>query len=605
MNLTPASRLVLTVCAFICGIIVARQLQPWNSSHKSVAKNGSPQSLAKETAPDGVVLVTGSDDEIPARDGIDSATRFMRTERRQPVVLDQDETPSIEPDQTPTDAANADQGTGPQLIDSLPPRRSDVTAHAEFDPETTGELAPITSIFANNVAPPPVSAADSDSKDTGDADLADVDVAAELPLEQPTVPGAKELPIAPETAAATESNANTTELTEAVAVEESVETPVDPATAAEAVILPEPKLAESEPTEQKPIERVARAKDSEAIGDRILPTQPKSRTLSRSMLTLKAKIRRAYEIYEPKLLNTRDNGAWSTMHSFLAYGALREIRVGGPTGRKTNAVGWICYNGLCANTRLFYFKDGRIRGRSGPGRQGHEGQFLAMLAQTRVSADYPMRIDGRKFTVRDLIHSEMATCRSGEELTFKLIGFCRYVDIDRSWKGDDGGTWSIPRVVQEELRQPIVGAACGGTHRLYGLAQAVNKCKRSGRPVEGQFRRAEAYLRQYFDYTFRLQNRDGSFSTEYFAGRGAKREPLKRLETTGHIAEWLAYSLPEEELHKPQMVKAINYLANLLVGGRNREWRIGPLSHGLHALQIYDQRALKTGREDPATLTVK
>ena len=115
-----------------------------------------------------------------------------------------------------------------------------------------------------------------------------------------------------------------------------------------------------------------------------------------------------------------------------------------------------------------------LRLRSGPGYQGHEGQFLHTLARSKVRSDYPIRVDGHEFTVADLIEYEKKTCRAGSELTFKLVALSHYLDSDATWTCDRGETWNIPRLIREELAQPIVGAACGGTHRLIGYSAAVN-----------------------------------------------------------------------------------------------------------------------------------
>ena len=66
--------------------------------------------------------------------------------------------------------------------------------------------------------------------------------------------------------------------------------------------------------------------------------------------------------------------------------------------------------------------------------------------------------------------------------------------------------------------------------------------------------------------------------------------PARRLETTGHITEWLVYSLEKEQLVEPRMIKSVSYLTNLLLENRNEKWGIGPLGHGLHALAMYDER---------------
>jgi hypothetical protein len=231
-----------------------------------------------------------------------------------------------------------------------------------------------------------------------------------------------------------------------------------------------------------------------------------------------------------------------------------------------------------------------VQTRIGPGVQGHPAQFLAMLAQSRVKTDFPMLIDGQRFTVADLIQHEKETCRPKTELTFKLIAFTHYLRSNERWRSNDGQDWDIPRLIKEELAQPIVGAACGGTHRMTGFSYAVRKREQRGEPMTGQWLRAKKFVDDFHEYAFRLQNPDGSFSTDWFAGRADFGPPTRRLETTGHITEWLAYSLNSERLVEPRMITSVAYLTNLLIEHRDEKWGIGPLGHGLHALAIYDER---------------
>jgi hypothetical protein len=230
-----------------------------------------------------------------------------------------------------------------------------------------------------------------------------------------------------------------------------------------------------------------------------------------------------------------------------------------------------------------------------------------MLAQSRVKTDFPMLIDGKKFTVADLIQYEKETCRPSSELTFKLISFMHYLKSDDKWISNDGQSWDIPRVIKEELAQPIVGAACGGTHRMTGFSYAVRKREQRGEPFTGQWLRAKKFVEDFHEYAFKLQNPDGSFSTIWFQGRADDGPPTKRLETTGHITEWLAYSLNKEQLVEPRMIKSVDYLANLLLEHRNEKWGIGPLGHGLHALAIFDERIFggKPGNREDELAAVK
>ena len=293
----------------------------------------------------------------------------------------------------------------------------------------------------------------------------------------------------------------------------------------------------------------------------------------------------AYYFYRPE--TTARRSPWEVMHAVIGFGVDTPLMIG---DREVNAIAWLCANGPCYNMRLMNARDGRLYLRRGPGFEGHAGQLLTVLAQSRVPVDYPIRADGQFLTVADLVRSEQMHCRSGGELTFQLIGLAYYLDPEARWENDLGESWDLPRMIKEEIEQPIVGAACGGTHRLTALSYAVRSRERSGQPVSGQWKRAQSYLEAYYEHTFKLQNPDGSFSTSWFAERGDYRDIHRKLNTTGHTAEWLVYSLPEERLTEPQVVRAIRFLTDLLWQYRGQAWSLGAQGHAIHALCLFDER---------------
>jgi hypothetical protein len=293
----------------------------------------------------------------------------------------------------------------------------------------------------------------------------------------------------------------------------------------------------------------------------------------------------AYYLFRPE--TTARRSPWAVMHAMLPYGVEGELIVG---NQRVNAIGWLCYNGRCRTQSLFIAKSQGFSMAVGPGVQGHEGQFLAMLAQSLVPRTYPIKVQGRSYTIEDLVRYEMAGCREKSELTFKLIGLSHYLPSDYSWKSQDGKTWSISKLVEEELAQPLVGAACGGTHRLMGLSFACKRRQLQGMPLDGQFARARRYLDDCIDYAFSLQNPDGSFSTEWFETRANKPDMDRKVQTTGHILEWLAYELPEDRMHDPRILKAVQFLLSQIWDRRDHDWAIGPRSHAIRALVLYDQK---------------
>jgi hypothetical protein len=316
--------------------------------------------------------------------------------------------------------------------------------------------------------------------------------------------------------------------------------------------------------------------------------------MTKNMQNLRNKVRTVLKMYYNKPENSHDNDPWEMMHGMLAYGLRSQIREGGPKGDLITAVGWLCYNKPSKGLTLMYVTpEGELRAKQGAGLQGHMGQLLAMLAQCRVSPDYPIKVGTHDFTIRDLIEVEKKTCYEKTELTFKLIGLMHYLDSDAKWVNDQGLEWDIPKLISEELAQPIRGAACGGTHRLSGLSLAARTRVRRGEPLDGEFAQASVFVEKYHNYAFQLQNSDGSLSTEWFRGKGDDDDNDRRVKTTGHILEWLCYSLSDDQIRSNRVFSATNYLATLLYTNYDHEWEKGPIGHAIHALRLYDERVLQ------------
>jgi hypothetical protein len=318
-----------------------------------------------------------------------------------------------------------------------------------------------------------------------------------------------------------------------------------------------------------------------------------SASLTEDQAALRDQIRQTLAQYYHRHVNARDHSPWEVFHWVIAYNVDAQIYTRGPGGETANAAGWLCYNYPCAGQRLLTIDRGLPMAKYGVGLEGHPGQFLAILAQSRVMVDYPLRVGGQQFTVADLVESNKLHCDSKKELTFQLISLSHYLDLDETWKNRTGETWSIPRLIREEIASPIRGSACGGTHRLMGLTYCVKKRQQRGQPIDGEYLRAKTYVDDYIQFTLRMQNSDGSFSTEWFAGRGARPDIDRRVQTTGHILEWMVFAASDEQLHDPQIVKAADYLSKTLLSDKTRDWKIGPLGHAIRSLSLYDRRVFK------------
>jgi hypothetical protein len=319
---------------------------------------------------------------------------------------------------------------------------------------------------------------------------------------------------------------------------------------------------------------------------------PKTRRFER----LRGRIAQTLATYQRRPLNTAQNTPWEVMHGFIAFGIPTQIRVGGPSGDLASAIGWSNMGGRCRGQVMLAAVDDRVVALKGVGVQGHSAQYLAILAQCRVAANSPLTVQGKNFTVTDLIEEEKLSCKANTELTFALIALAHYLPTDATWTSRDGEKWSLPRLVEEEIVQPIRGAPCGGTHRLYGLAYGCQRRLRATGELDGPYLRADKYVRDYQNFALtKLQNGDGSFSTEWFKYPADREDDIDRkIQTTGHILEWLVSSLDQERLYESRVVAAAEFLCGALLSEPSREWKIGPLGHALHALNIYQERAWGT-----------
>lgn len=323
--------------------------------------------------------------------------------------------------------------------------------------------------------------------------------------------------------------------------------------------------------------------------------------LSPAQTELRDRLRRVLAFYlTNQTFNTRENTPRDLLLFCLAFGADAQVAYDGPSGAKVNAVGSLCWNTPCAGYTLLQIGDDRIMARVGYGLQETTSQFLAVLAQSRVPADYEVRIGKQRRTVADLVESEKRSCCDGDDLSMALVGLSHYLPADATWKNATGESWSLERLLQVELDRKVSQADTGATDRLMGLSYAIDRRARHERPIEGQYARAEKHLTDYQDFALRIANADGSWNPRFFAVQGASPDAAGTLRSTGHILEWLVFSLPDNRLEELQVVKSVAYVVGLL-----ENWQrsvntaalsprvLGAVMRAAHALLIYDQRVFK------------
>lgn len=206
-----------------------------------------------------------------------------------------------------------------------------------------------------------------------------------------------------------------------------------------------------------------------------------------------APLARARETLKRMILKhaaAKDN-PWLLLHGIRAFG--KGFKVDGEP-----ALGYVC-------TR--YLKETKVNGKTylylPPGDEGHTNAFLSeAILDAGVATDYPIRWNGRRYTVGDLVASAKARLSfdpasfDGDDLAWSLITFAYITPPDEdTWVNAYGKRIRFSEMVEfgmatlEEATQQLRTAmrqgamptqkdrihnfTCGGTHLIYGLAACL------------------------------------------------------------------------------------------------------------------------------------
>ncbi len=225
--------------------------------------------------------------------------------------------------------------------------------------------------------------------------------------------------------------------------------------------------------------------------------------------------------------------------------------------------------------------------------QGHQDQFVAEIIQIGLPLDASFRVGERDYKFRDFCKYSKANASvtKNQELSWALIVIGEADGLEGEWKNRHGEKITFADIVRYELEQPIeANAACGGTHRLFGLTWAYNSRLRQKGAVDGVWAQTRDKIQEYVGKAKKYQNGDGSFSTKYLAGKERTGTMDQRLGSTGHVFEWLALALPDEELKARWMQEAAYATAKMVLDQRANDVDSGSLYHAAHGLTLYYDR---------------
>ena len=291
------------------------------------------------------------------------------------------------------------------------------------------------------------------------------------------------------------------------------------------------------------------------------------------------------------------HGAWQVMHGVLAYGDNFPIST---ASGEQNALEYLLNGGQLDGWTLepgseFVNSSIGLRAILEPGHfigQGHADQWLAIIAQANLPLETTIKVGERRFSVGDFLAQVKwdVPTNMEQEWSWTLIAVTHYLNSDSRWTASDGHTWSVEKLIEEEAAQALESSTCGGTHRLIGMSMALNRRRDENAPMTGAWANAESLVQQAVSLARQYQNSDGSFSSNYFARSGISADNAKILSTTGHTLEFLAITLPKDQLREPWMVRSVNRLCQLLEDSEHLPLECGALYHAVHGLAVYRKR---------------
>jgi hypothetical protein len=222
--------------------------------------------------------------------------------------------------------------------------------------------------------------------------------------------------------------------------------------------------------------------------------------------------------------------------------------------------------------------------------QGHVDQFVAERLQWGVPHDRKVRVLGRDYTMLDFARESQARATTELELSWSIIVIGDCFGTKSIWTNRLGQKLKYEDVVRAELAAPVNGAACGGTHRLFGLSYALFLHLKAGGKEEGIWKEVRAHLDRHVDLAREYQQPDGTFSSLYFEEKGISPDKRVRLGSAGHTLEWLAFYLPKKRLTEGWMRKAANAVSMLFLEMKAEPVESGALYHACHGLVYYRHR---------------
>lgn len=304
---------------------------------------------------------------------------------------------------------------------------------------------------------------------------------------------------------------------------------------------------------------------------------------------LRKRLDKVIELTAKRHMSPQVNNAWQIIHGMLAYGYDLQLN---DNGKLVPGIEWLFDGGQMRGWQLVPGEKG-LKDVEEPGSksgEGHDDQWLGYFAQCGVPLDAKINVRGQEFTINDMVTQAEWDVREGMEATWTLMAFSVYLPLDTTWQARDGSKWSIERLLEIECNQDLSSSTCGGTHRMYGVASTLNRHLEEGGKLSGIWQLADEKVKRALVDAREYQQPDGGFSTNYFSRSSGAADIGLRLNTTGHVLEFVCLAATGDELRQPWVTRAVSYLCGLFEATADVPVECGGLYHAVHGLMLYRLR---------------
>ena len=297
-------------------------------------------------------------------------------------------------------------------------------------------------------------------------------------------------------------------------------------------------------------------------------------------------------------LSTSENAAWQIMHGVICYG--HRLQVETPDRGLVSAVDYAFHEGAIRGWQIMpgqALPNGRrgVKAVLEPGSytgQGHVDQWIAICAMADLPATDEVIVEGQRFTLLDWAEqARLDACTNPlNEFSWTLIALTHYFPDDDQWIAADGSTWSWERMVAEEVLYDLNLSPCGGAHRLVGLTRALQAKQRLKLPDSQVWDDARRIVERSVREIEEMRSGDGNLSSHYLERAGSSRDLGLTLASAGHLLEFLAVTMDDDDLQQPWVERAAARLCEIFEATKTVDLDCGACYHALNGLRVYRNR---------------